>query len=145
MTKHIKELSPVMVTPEGELALQPLTLVELESGEDSLLADLITGTPKSEFDIYAAKSAKKKAEEEEDDDDDSEDDSKDDWEKGEEEEEEEWDPDFDEFDLPKSGKKAGKGKGGSDEDDDVKIDDDMNEFDDLFGDGGDDFDDDDDY
>jgi hypothetical protein len=145
MTKQLKELSPVMVTPEGELALLPSTLVESNPGEDSLLSGLLAGELNPEFGIFAAKSAKKKEEDEEDDDPDTDDDAdKDDWEKGEgEEEEEEWDPDFDEFDLPKSGKKAGKA--GSDEEDDTKVDEDLSEFDDLFGDSGDDFDDDDDY
>lgn len=64
-----------------------------------------------------------------DDDDEAADDVVDDWDKV--EEEEEWDPDFEEFDLPKSkGKKAGggaAGKKGIDEED-FKIDD---EFKDL--------------
>ena len=69
----------------------------------------------------------------------------DDWEKP--EEEENWDPDFEEFDLPKSkvkkaggaapGKKAGKG----DDDDDLSVDDEFKDLD-LFNDRG--FDDDDD-
>ena len=69
------------------------------------------------------------------------DDTVDEWEKV--EEEEEWDPDFEEFDVPKSkGKKAAgpAGKKGVEEEDDFKVDD---EFKDLF-DGGDDFDDDED-
>ena len=68
----------------------------------------------------------------------------DEWEKP--EEEEEWDPDFEEFDLPKSkGKKAGgvAGKKAADEEEDFKIDD---EFKDLFNDkGGYDDDEEDDY
>jgi hypothetical protein len=91
--------------------------------------------------IYNAAGKKAKAEEEEEDGPEEED-EKDEWEDG--EEEDEWDPDFDEFDLPKSTK---KGKGGKDEEEeeDVKFDEDMNEFDDLFGDGGGNFDDDDDF
>jgi DNA-directed RNA polymerase subunit delta len=64
------------------------------------------------------------------------------------EEEEEWDPDFEEFDVPKSkGKKATggvAGKKGAEEEEDFKVDD---EFKDMFDDGGDGFDDDegDDY
>lgn len=47
------------------------------------------------------------------------------------EEDEDWDPDFDEFDLPKSSKKILLTKKGSrDSDDDFKVDD---EFKDLFG------------
>lgn len=64
----------------------------------------------------------------------------DDW--GKEEEDESWDPDFEEFDMPKkSTKKAGKGKKGMDEDDDLGLDDDLNLEDDLFDDK-DEFDDD---
>ena len=57
----------------------------------------------------------------------------DDWEKP--EEEEEWDPDFEEFDVPKSkGKKAvGGTKKASEEEDEFKIDD---EFKDMFNDDG---------
>ena len=49
-------------------------------------------------------------------------------------EDEEWDPDFEEFDLPKSkGKKAvGGAKKGAEEEEDFKVDD---EFKDLFNDG----------
>lgn len=58
----------------------------------------------------------------------------DDWNKS--EDDEEWDPDFEEFDLPPS--KKGPAKKG--EEDDFKIEEDE-EFKDLFNDGG--FDDDD--
>lgn len=61
------------------------------------------------------------------------------------EEEDSWDPDFDEFDIPKSKtpKKAGKGKKGKEEDDDLGLDDDLSlDDDDLFGDKEDDFEDD---
>jgi len=58
------------------------------------------------------------------------------------EEEENWDPDFAEFDVPKSkGKKTG-GKKGVEEDEDFKIDD---EFKDMFNDSDEFADDDDDY
>ena len=61
------------------------------------------------------------------------------------EEEEEWDPDFEEFDLPKSKakKSAGTSKksAGSDEDD-FKMDDDFKDMD-LFNDSG--FDEEDDF
>src|SRR5687767_8302449 len=64
------------------------------------------------------------------DDDDEEDgvDEPDDWEKP--EEEEEWDPDFDEFDIPASkGKKSGVvGKKGKEEEDDFKVDDEFKEM-----------------
>ncbi|MCX8483245.1 MAG: hypothetical protein ORN50_06650, partial [Crocinitomicaceae bacterium] len=54
-----------------------------------------------------------------------------------------WDPDFDEFDIPKSkGKKAAPGpKKKADEEDDFKIDEDFKEFD-LFNDKSNGFDDD---
>lgn len=101
--------------------------------------------------ISIQSAARKKKEEEEDDevddapaaDDEAADD---DWEEGEEgaEEEDEWDPDFDEFDIPKSTKKGGVAKD-EEVEEDVKFDEDLNEFDDLFGDAGDDFDDDDDF
>ena len=69
------------------------------------------------------------------DDSDDDDDEVDDWEKP--EEEDSWDPDFEEFDLPKSkakkssgtaGKKSGKG-----DDDDLGMDDDFKDMD-LFND-----------
>ncbi|HNP53694.1 MAG TPA: hypothetical protein PKK69_03735, partial [Ferruginibacter sp.] len=84
----------------------------------------------------------KKGDDDDDDDDDEE--VEDDWEKP--EEEDNWDPDFDEFDIPKSkGKKAsGTGTKKAGDDDDFKIDDDFKDlgfFDDMGGDAG--FDDDD--
>ena len=64
----------------------------------------------------------------------------DDWGKT-EEEDENWDPDFAEFDLPKTSKKAGKSKKG--EDDDFGLEEDLSlEDDDLFDDK-DEFEDDD--
>lgn len=83
----------------------------------------------------------KKNDEDGDGDEDDVDEEDDDWEKV--DEEDDWDPDFEEFDLPKSGGKGGKKN--VEEDEDFKLDEDLNEFDDLFGDGGDSFDDDDDY
>ena len=67
----------------------------------------------------------------------------DDWEQV--EEDENWDPDFDEFDIPKSKtKKSGGGKKASD-DDDLGIDDEFKDlgFDDYDGGGG--FDEEDDF
>lgn len=68
----------------------------------------------------------------------------DDWDKP--EEDENWDPDFEEFDLPKSkGKKVSTGSGtgkkgkGGDDDDDLSVDDEFKDLD-LFNDRG--FDDD---
>jgi len=81
----------------------------------------------------AATSSKKGKDDDDDDDDGAEEDAVDDWDKV--EEEEEWDPDFEEFDIPKSkGKKAPgtAAKKGADDDEDFKIDD---EFKDMFDDG----------
>lgn len=88
----------------------------------------------------AAKGSKKAAgpaKNADDDEDDDLEDLEDDWNK--EEDEEEWDPDFDEFDIPKSrgGKEDGpllgkKGKG-EEFDDDFKLDDDFSDLD--FGGG----------
>jgi len=77
----------------------------------------------------AVASSKKKSEDDDDDDDAEE--AVDDWEKP--EEEENWDPDFDEFDVPKSrGKKAAK-KG--EEEEEFKIDEEFKDMD-LFNEGG---------
>ena len=86
----------------------------------------------------------KKGKDDDDDDDDADVDEVDEWEKP--EEDDSWDPDFEEFDLPKSkakksgtaGKKAGKG-----DDDDLAMDEDFKDMD-LFNDSGID-DDEDDY
>ena len=84
----------------------------------------------------SAKGSSKKGKDEEDDDDDDDVEVVDEWEKP--EEEEEWDPDFEEFDLPKSktkkvagptGKKTGKGE----EEDDVAFDEEFKDLD-LFND-----------
>jgi hypothetical protein len=110
-----------------------------------------TATPKNGV-VKAEKSSKtssKKNDDEEDADASDEDDDleeTDDWGKT-EEEDDSWDPDFAEFDLPKTSKKAGKAKKGgaedthaSDEGDDLDLD--LNlEDDDLF-DEKDEFDDD---
>ena len=58
----------------------------------------------------------------------------DDWDKP-EEEDDSWDPDFEEFDLPKSKakKSSGGGKKGKGDDDDLGLDDDFKDMD-LFND-----------
>ncbi len=106
-----------------------------------------TATPKNGV-VKAEKSSKtsSKKNDEEDDDDLDEEEETDDWGKT-EEEGDSWDPDFAEFDMPKTAKKAGKAKKGggedahtSDEGDDLDLD--LNlEDDDLF-DEKDEFDDD---
>ena len=81
----------------------------------------------------ASKSAAKKKDVD-DDDLDEEEEVNDDWEKT--EEDTSWDPDFEEFDLPKkASKKPGKFKAG-DEDDDFNLNDDLKDIDDdgLFDD-----------
>jgi DNA-directed RNA polymerase subunit delta len=89
--------------------------------------------------------AVKKDSDADDEEEDAVEDEPDDWEKP--EEEENWDPDFEEFDIPKSkGKKGGVtgvAKKGAEEEDDFKFEDD--EFKDLFGDKSYDDDEEDDY
>ena len=76
------------------------------------------------------------------DDDDEVDEVEDDWEKT---EEEDYDPDFEEFDIPKSKIKAGPLKKGKGDEDDIGLDDDFKTLD-LFDDGaGLDDDDDEDF
>jgi hypothetical protein len=109
-----------------------------------------SATKKSNFDAaekVSKATSKKKVVDEEDaeasdvDEDLEEDEVDDDWGK-EEEDDDSWDPDFEEFDMPKKAtKKAGKGKKGADEDDDFGLDEDLNLEDDLFDDK-DEFDDD---
>ncbi len=80
----------------------------------------------SEQGMLTPVAAKKKADEEED-----EQEGQDDWESS-EGEEEEWDPDFDEFDVPKS--RTGKSDG-KEEEDDLNLEEEE-EFNDLFEDEG---------
>lgn len=85
-------------------------------------------------------SAKNKKDEEEDVDD--ADDVKDDWEKS---DDDDYDPDFEEFDIPKSKIKSGPFKKGKTEDDELGLDDDYKTLD-LFNDNaGEDDDDDEDF
>ena len=93
-------------------------------------------SPKNEIKKSAKTSGKKGKEGDDDDDDDADDvDVVDDWDKP--EEEEEWDPDFEEFDLPKSKvKKTGTGvKKGKGDDDELGIDEEFKDLD-LFNDRG---------
>jgi hypothetical protein len=86
---------------------------------------------------------KKSTRSRDDDDEDDADDVDDNWEQV--EEDENWDPDFDEFDIPKSKTKKSGGKKSAD-DDDLGIDDEFKDlgFDDFSGSGGG-FDDEDDF
>ena len=98
--------------------------------------------PTGKIEKYAADPADKKTSskskkqmEEEDDDESDVEDEKDDWEKP--EVEEEWDPDFDEFDVPKSKAKKVPGGKKATEEEDLKIDDEFKEmglFDESFDD-----------
>ena len=81
--------------------------------------------------------SKGRRDEDDDDDDDVEEDEVDEWYKV--EEEEEWDPDFDEFDIPRSRAKKGSAPSGKKsakpgDDDDLGLDDDFKNLD-LFDDG----------
>jgi DNA-directed RNA polymerase subunit delta len=143
MTNRISTTSFV-----GENGLWVSNMQLMETDEVAVEVATIEASEEEEdlFRVLKIQAAKKKEEDDDDDEDDDveddvEDDEKDEWD--EVEEEDDWDPDFDEFDIPKSTKKgAGKKE---DEEEDVKFDDDLSEFDDLFGEGGDDFDDDDDF
>ncbi|HUR10613.1 MAG TPA: hypothetical protein VM012_04555 [Flavitalea sp.] len=113
----------------------------IEDDEDDI--DDENGVDTTGIKKNAKVSDKKGKEDDEDDDDDVE--VVDEWEKP--EEEETWDPDFEEFDLPKSktkkatgpvGKKTGKGE----EEDDVAFDEEFKDLD-LFNDAGVDDEDDD--
>lgn len=109
---------------------------ELEDNdEDDEDLDDDTVSPKSGVKNAAKTSGKKGKGEDDDDDDDADDvDVVDDWDKP--EEEEEWDPDFEEFDLPKSKvKKTGGVKKGKGDDDELGIDEEFKDLD-LFNDRG---------
>jgi len=106
-----------------------------DEDEDESLDTPSKGVPKKN----AKSSSKSKKDDDDDDDIDDDVEETDDWEKV--EEEEEWDPDFDEFDVPKSKIKKSTGSGphkknakGSEEDD-LGLDEDFKDLD-LFGDGG---------
>ena len=107
--------------------------------DDDLDDELDLESPKAKS--SKGKSPAAKSKKDDDDDEEGDDDVTDDWDKV--EEEEEWDPDFEEFDLPKSkGKKSpGKKSAAVDEDEDFKMDD---EFKDIFSDNDAGFDDEDD-
>jgi DNA-directed RNA polymerase subunit delta len=90
-------------------------------------------TPPAKKGAKAATSTKKGKSADDDEEDDGKEEEPDEWEKP--AEEDNWDPDFEEFDVPKSkGKKAGPaGKKPAEEEEDFKIDD---EFKDMFNDDG---------
>jgi hypothetical protein len=110
---------------------------QTEEDDDDELDDE-TETPVSKKSGKAASSKTKKGD---DDDDDGEEDGPDEWEKP--EEEEEWDPDFEEFDVPKSKVKKADSGGKKPVEDDFTFEDD--EFKDLLNDKDYDDDEEDDY
>jgi len=113
----------------------------LDDDDDELDGELDVTPASKKKEGKVAASAKKGKDEDDDDDNDSVEEV-DEWDKV--EEDEEWDPDFDEFDIPKSkGKKTGTtSKKGADEEEEFKVDD---EFKDMFNDGDDFEEEDDDY
>jgi DNA-directed RNA polymerase subunit delta len=134
-SKPGKGKTPGKVAPEKETAKKesskPKKQVEEDEEDDELEENGEEVTPAKKGGKTAV-AAKKSKGGEDDDDEEGGDDEVDDWNKV--EEEEEWDPDFEEFDIPKSkGKKATgvAGKKGAEEEDDFKIDD---EFKDMFND-----------
>ena len=150
-SKSDKEKKSAGKTAESKLGKEtakkasPKPQKQPEEDDDDLdVDDDMEVSPSAKKGAKAATSSKK--EEDDEDDDEEGEEVPDDWEKP--EEEEEWDPDFEEFDIPKSkGKKTSTGTGGKkgvEEDDDLKFEDD--EFKDLFGDKNyDDDEEDDDY
>ena len=109
-----------------------------EDDDDDEIGEDIAETPAKK---KGAKVASKKSDEDDDEGDDASE-AVDEWEKV--EEEENWDPDFDEFDVPKSkGKKApGTPAKKAEEEDEFKVDD---EFKDMFSDSDDFGEEEDDY
>jgi hypothetical protein len=142
-TTHVNEEGVLVFAGRKMELFEGAEVALAEASEREEYADLGYG-------VLSIQAARKKKEDEEEDEEEvapaaDEEPADDDWEEGEEgaEEEDEWDPDFDEFDIPKSTKKGSGGK--EEEEEDVKFDEDLNEFDDLFGDSGDDFDEEDDF
>lgn len=108
-------------------------------GEDYIFSEEESGITAAAKKAGKASKSKKEENDDDDDEEDTEDEEKDDWEKP--EEEEEWDPDFDEFDIPDSKSKKGGTKKGGKEEEDLGLDDDFKDMD-LFNDN--DFDEEDD-
>ncbi len=115
-----------------------------EDEDDEDLGDDVKDADKKSSLKKPSASTKKKKENEDDDEGDAEE-IEDTWDKG-EEEDINWDPDFDEFDIPKSKgtKKAGTTDKKGGEEDDFKVDEDFKEFE-LFNDTVFDDDEDDDF
>ena len=111
----------------GEKPKKPLPKKQSEE-DDDLEDDEDEITPKR---VSAGTSSKKTKNEDDEDEDDIE--EEDDWNKV--EEDDAWDPDFEEFDLPKSKSSKGGSKKGADEEEDFKIDDEFKDLG-LFNDAG---------
>ena len=127
-----------------ESSKKPASKSKKEMDEDDEDEDLTGETNGEETPVgkKTGKAGAKKSSGDDDDEDDVAAEELDDWEKP--EEEEEWDPDFEEFDIPKSkGKKTGVGGKKAGEEEDFKFEDD--EFKDLFNEKDYDDDEEDDY
>lgn len=111
-------------TANSDIVMAEILVEEISSGTtllDTLLAQAKGRSPKKKTededdDLDEEVAPKKGGKKAADDDDDIDDD--DDFD-GEEDDDDNWDPDFEEFDVPKS--KKGKGKAEEEEDDDFKI------------------------
>jgi nucleolin len=140
-SKSDKEKKPAgktgsVTSNEPAKKLSPKSKKQMEDDDDDDFEDDEKETSSAHKTGKPVASSKKKSDE----DDDDVDDSPDEWEKP--EEEENWDPDFEEFDVPKS--KGKKAAGKKEDNDDLGLEDE--EFKDLFNDKDyDDDDEDDDY
>jgi DNA-directed RNA polymerase subunit delta len=133
--KGLKKSGPASPKPTAK----PSSKKTIEDDDDEEENEEEVDSPKSaakKGPKATASKTKKKSDEDDEDDEEEGEDEVDEWDKV--EEDEEWDPDFDEFDVPRSktkkaapgGKKAAKG-----EEDDLGLDDDYKNMD-LFNDSG---------
>ena len=136
--KDLKKSAPEPSTEQpGKGSSKPKKKTEDDDEEDDI--DLDTPKPTSKKETKSSPKAKKQDDEGEDDDDEVDDgvDEVDEWDKV--EEEENWDPDFDEFDIPKSKTKKAtgtkKGAKGAAEEEDLGLDEEFKDLD-LFNDSG---------
>jgi DNA-directed RNA polymerase subunit delta len=133
-TKDSKKSVPAS-SKENSGKTSPKSKKQVEDDEDT--DDENFETPKPTAKKGAKPASKSKKEDEDVDDDDDVIEEVDEWEKV--EEEEEWDPDFDEFDIPKSKIKKSsttkKGDKGGTEEDELGLDEEFKDLD-LFNEGG---------
>jgi hypothetical protein len=133
--KEKKDLKKSAPASKQTVAKPSAKKAKEEEDEDDDDDEVETPKPAKKNTKASSAKSKKKGDDDDDDDDDdmAEEDEVDEWDKV--EEEEEWDPDFDEFDLPRSRAKKGsnpvgkKNKGG--DEDDLGLDDDYKNLD-LF-------------